>query len=47
MPASVRMTNLTIVNEVQQRLGINPTNTLSATRHSIMLTQLLNEASLC
>jgi hypothetical protein len=43
MPASVRMTNLTIVNEVQQRLGINPTNTLSATRHSIMLTQLLNE----
>lgn len=43
MAASVRMTILGILNEVQQRLGINPTNTLGATRHSIMLTQLLNE----
>ena len=43
MAASVRMTNLQVVNHVQRRLGVNPTNALVTTRHSIMLTQLLNE----
>jgi len=43
MAATVRMTNVSIVNKVQRRLGINPTSTLAATRHSTMLTQLLNE----
>lgn len=43
MAASVRLSVLEILNEVQRRLGVNPTNAVSDTRHSLMLLQLLNE----
>lgn len=43
MPAATRETVIKIVNKVQTRLGINKTDTLTASRHAEMLTQLLNE----
>ena len=43
MPASVRLSIISIVNEVQRRLGVNPTAALDSTKHSRMLMQMLNE----
>ena len=40
---SLRLTTLQIVNEVQEKLGVNRTSTLFATKQARVLTGLLNE----
>jgi hypothetical protein len=40
---SLRLTTLQVVNEVQDKLGVNRTSTLFATKHARVLTGLLNE----
>ncbi len=43
MPAAARLTAITIVNEVQRKLGLNTTAAFTTTKHAQMLLQLLNE----
>ncbi|RJO72867.1 MAG: hypothetical protein C4523_02530 [Myxococcales bacterium] len=39
----LRQTSIQIVNRVQRKLGVNATASLASTKHSIVLTDLLNE----
>lgn len=43
MTADTRRTILQIVNDVQRRLGVNPTTNLTATKHAAVLLDLLNQ----
>lgn len=43
MTADTRRTILQIVNDVQRRLGVNPTANLTATKHATVLLGLLNQ----
>lgn len=39
----IRQTNLQIINAIQRKLGVNPTSSLTETKHATMLLRLLNE----